>query len=81
MANAKKVFGSSVYYYESSYDALKDADALAVVTEWNEFRKPDFSLIKSLLKESVIFDGRNIYDPKEVRDAGFTYYGIGRKTG
>ena len=79
MANAKKVFGSSVYYYESSYDALKDADALAVVTEWNEFRKPDFSLIKSLLKEPVIFDGRNIYDPKEVRDAGFTYYGIGRK--
>ena len=78
MANARKVFGSRVHYYESSYDALKDADALAVVTEWNEFRKPDFSLIKSLLKEPVIFDGRNIYDPKEVRDAGFTYYGIGR---
>jgi UDPglucose 6-dehydrogenase len=79
MPNARKVFGSDVHYYESSYDALKDADALAVVTEWNEFRKPDFSLIKSLLKEPVIFDGRNIYDPKEVRDAGFTYYGIGRK--
>ena len=81
MANARKVFGSGVHYYESSYDALKDADALAVVTEWNEFRKPDFALMKSLLKEPVIFDGRNIYDPKEVRDAGFTYYGIGRKSG
>jgi UDPglucose 6-dehydrogenase len=79
MANARKVFGSGVHYYESLYDALKDADALAVVTEWNEFRKPDFALMKSLLKEPVIFDGRNLYDPKEVRNAGFTYYGIGRK--
>ena len=78
MQNAKKIFGSKVHYCESSYDALKDADALAVVTEWNEFRRPDFLFMKSLLKEPVIFDGRNIYDPKEVRDAGFTYYGIGR---
>jgi UDPglucose 6-dehydrogenase len=81
MVNAKKVFGSRVHFCESSYDTLKDADALAVVTEWNEFRRPDFQLMKSLMKEPVIFDGRNIYDPKEVQDAGFTYYGIGRKSG
>jgi UDPglucose 6-dehydrogenase len=79
MPNAKKVFGSKVHYCESSYDALKDADALAVVTEWNEFRKPDFERMKSLMNEHVIFDGRNIYDPKEVKDAGFKYYSIGRK--
>jgi UDPglucose 6-dehydrogenase len=81
MPNAKKVFGTYVQYCESAYDTLKDADALAIITEWNEFRKPDFQRMKSLMKEPVIFDGRNIYDPKEVRDAGFTYYGIGRKSG
>jgi UDPglucose 6-dehydrogenase len=79
MQNAKKVFGSRVHYCESSFDALKDADALAVVTEWNEFRKPDFQRMKTLMKEYIIFDGRNIYDPKELKKAGFVYHGIGRK--
>jgi UDPglucose 6-dehydrogenase len=79
MQNAKKVFGSRVQYCESSFDALKDADALAVVTEWNEFRTPDFHRMKTLMKEYVIFDGRNIYDPKDLKKAGFVYHGIGRK--
>ncbi len=79
LTNAKKVFGPRVHYCEYSYDALKDANALAVVTEWNEFRKPDFERMKALMKEYVIFDGRNIYDPKDLKEAGFKYYGIGRK--
>jgi UDPglucose 6-dehydrogenase len=80
MSNAKKIFGSRVRYCESAYTTLKDADALIVVTEWNEFRQPDYQRMKSLMKKPVIFDGRNIYDPKEVREAGFVYYGIGRKS-
>ncbi len=63
---------------ETPSDALQDADALVVVTEWNEFRSPDFLRIKALLKEPVIFDGRNIYDPQLLSDYGFHYYAIGR---
>jgi UDPglucose 6-dehydrogenase len=69
-----------VQFSKSAYAALKDADALVVVTEWNEFRKLDLVSMKLLMKTPVIFDGRNIYDPKELQDAGFTYYGIGRKS-
>jgi UDPglucose 6-dehydrogenase len=61
------------------YDALEGADALAILTEWHEFRRPDYGRIKELLREPVVFDGRNIWDPKELRDLGFTYYGIGRR--
>lgn len=78
LKQAKKILGDSVAYFENNYDALKGADALVVVTEWNEFRQPDFERIKSLMKGRVIFDGRNIYDPKTVRDKGFVYFGIGR---
>jgi UDPglucose 6-dehydrogenase len=80
MPNAKKIFGTQVQFSKSAYAALKDADALVVVTEWNEFRKLDLVSMKLLMKTPVIFDGRNIYDPKELQDAGFTYYGIGRKS-
>jgi len=80
MPNAKKIYGSRLQYSKSAYAALKDADALVVVTEWNEFRKLDFTSMKSLMKTPVIFDGRNIYDPEEVRGAGFVYYGIGRSS-
>ncbi|MBM4168005.1 MAG: UDP-glucose/GDP-mannose dehydrogenase family protein [Ignavibacteria bacterium] len=76
---ARKVFGDSVLYCENNYDALADADALIVVTEWNEFRRPDLARMKSLMKSPVIIDGRNIYDPKKMIESGFTYYGIGRK--
>jgi nucleotide sugar dehydrogenase len=80
MPHAKKIYGTQVQFSKSAYAALKDADALIVVTEWNEFRKLDLLSMKSLMKTPVIFDGRNIYDPDEVRDAGFVYYGIGRKS-
>jgi UDPglucose 6-dehydrogenase len=71
-------FKGKVEFCQNSYDALKDADALLVVTEWNEFRRPDFSKMKSLMKRPVVFDGRNIYDSKEMKEKGFAYYGIGR---
>ena len=66
-------------YAESQYDALTSSDALLLVTEWHQFRYPDFEKIKSLLKTPIVFDGRNQYDPEHLRQNGFTYYGIGRK--
>ncbi len=75
---AKGLFKSSVAYYARNYDALKGADALAVVTEWQEFREPDFARMRKLLKTPVIFDGRNIYQPDQMKELGFTYYSIGR---
>jgi len=60
------------------YEAATDADALAVVTEWHEYRRPDFQRIKKLLKNPAVFDGRNIWDPDEIRSMGFWYTGIGR---
>ncbi len=77
--NAREIIGSdNVIYEKNSYDCLKDADALAVVTEWNEFRRPDFERIKSLMKQPIVFDGRNVFNPKTLIDLGFTYYGMGR---
>ncbi len=81
MDEAKKIFGDRISYFRRNYDALKGADALLIVTEWNEFRRPNFALIKQLLKEPVIFDGRNIYDPEDLRKMGFTYFSIGRRDG
>ncbi len=63
---------------KTGHEALKGADALAIVTEWREFRSPDFEHIKSVLTTPVIFDGRNIYDPEQMAQAGFSYYAIGR---
>lgn len=69
---------SKVKFFENYYDSLKDVDALIIVTEWNEFRKPDFDKMKALMKTPVIFDGRNIYNPKLLKEKKFVYYGIGR---
>ena len=66
-------------YAASPYDALEGADALCVVTEWNEFRHPDFERMRSLMKSPVVFDGRNVFDPARMRERGFTYFGIGRR--
>ena len=66
-------------YVRKNIDALEGADALVVVTEWNEFRNPNFELIAKKVRDKVIFDGRNIYDPERMREYGFTYYGIGRR--
>ncbi len=75
---ARRLFGTRVALCEKSYDALNGADALAIVTEWNEFREPDFDKMRRLLKSPVVFDGRNIYSPEHMRALGFTYYSIGR---
>ena len=75
---ARNIFGSRIELCDKSYDALAGADALAVITEWNEFREPDFERMRSLLKAPVIFDGRNIYSPEQMRALGFTYLSIGR---
>jgi UDPglucose 6-dehydrogenase len=68
----------SLTFADSAEHALEGADALAIVTEWKEFRSPDFEAIRKRLKQSVIFDGRNLYDPGLMKHYGFTYYGIGR---
>jgi UDPglucose 6-dehydrogenase len=75
---ARRVFGDRITFCERQYDALEGADALLVVTEWNEFRHPDFDRLKSTLKTPVVFDGRNIFSPAKLRELGFTYYGVGR---
>jgi UDPglucose 6-dehydrogenase len=79
MDSMKKILNDGlVEYYEKNYDALNDADALVIATEWNEFRRPDFHEIKKRMKTPVVFDGRNIYSPAKLKEQGFTYYGIGR---
>jgi UDPglucose 6-dehydrogenase len=75
---AKRLFDGRIALCDRSYDALAGADALAIVTEWNEFREPDFEKMRSLLKAPVVFDGRNIYSPEHMRALGFTYFSIGR---
>ncbi len=75
---ARRIFGDRIALCEKSYDALAGADALAIVTEWNEFREPDFGKMRALLKSPVVFDGRNIYSPEQMRALGFTYFSIGR---
>ena len=77
MHEATRDLGDTITYAKDEYDTLVDADALLLVTEWPEFRVPNFNVIGKLLKNKVIFDGRNIYDREELREAGFTYYGIG----
>lgn len=76
---AYKIFGDKIEYVKKQYDALEGADALVIVTEWNEFRRPDFDKIKSLLNQPIIMDGRNLFDPKKMAQMGFTYEGIGRR--
>jgi UDPglucose 6-dehydrogenase len=75
---AKGIFGSKVHFTERSYDALKGADALALVTEWTEFREPDFARMRKLMKAPVVFDGRNIFSPEQMKAHGFSYFSIGR---
>lgn len=79
METSKFYLKDTITYAENEADALRNADALLVLTEWNEFRNPDFDEIKNVLKNPVIFDGRNIYSPDKMSELGFTYYSIGRK--
>jgi UDPglucose 6-dehydrogenase len=80
MEETRKITGNKVEFGSDLYDVMIDASALVLVTEWPEFRIPNFKLLSRIMKEKVIFDGRNIYDPAEVSESGFTYFGIGRKT-
>ncbi|HKY19966.1 MAG TPA: UDP-glucose/GDP-mannose dehydrogenase family protein [Vicinamibacterales bacterium] len=75
---ARRLFGKKITLAEKSYGALKGADALVIATEWNEFREPDFKRMHKLMKSPVIFDGRNIYSPEQMKALGFTYYSVGR---
>jgi UDPglucose 6-dehydrogenase len=75
---AKSLFGDRIAFCGKSYDALEGADALAVVTEWNTFREPDFKLMRERMRSPVVFDGRNIYSPEHMRALGFTYFSMGR---
>jgi UDPglucose 6-dehydrogenase len=79
MSNVKQLVGDKITFVESQYDALVDADALVIATEWSEFRTPDFNKITSLLKNKAIFDGRNLFDLKLMEDLGYHYVSIGRK--
>jgi len=78
MENAKFYLQDRVEYVDNPYGALEDADALLILTEWNEFRNPNFVQIKSLLKEPVVFDGRNIFNRRRTKEHGFTHYSIGK---
>ena len=78
MANVRAIYSDKLAYCDRPYGALEGADGLAIVTEWAEFRNPDFEVMKRLLKTPVIFDGRNIYDEAAMSALGFTYYAIGR---
>ena len=77
--SAQKLLGDRIRYFDNNYDAADGADALALVTEWHEFRRPDFKRLKELMRGAHLFDGRNIWEPDEVRALGFTYEGIGRR--
>jgi UDPglucose 6-dehydrogenase len=78
MENVKKIFGDRIIFSNNEYDAIEGVDALAIVTEWNEFRTPNFDKVKTIMKAPVIFDGRNVYDVETTRNMGFYYDSIGR---
>jgi UDPglucose 6-dehydrogenase len=78
MEHARRLLGDRVHFVQNPYVAAEGADALFLVTEWNEFRQPDFARVKASMKQPVLFDGRNIWNPARVRALGFTYYGVGR---
>ncbi|HET9054271.1 MAG TPA: UDP-glucose/GDP-mannose dehydrogenase family protein, partial [Cyclobacteriaceae bacterium] len=80
IANTKAIFGDKIKYFDNQYDVLEKADAILIATEWAEYRNPDFERMKKLLKNPLIFDGRNLYSLDNMAELGFTYYSIGRKT-
>jgi UDPglucose 6-dehydrogenase len=79
MDEARRILGDKIHYAADRHEALLDASALVIVTEWAEFRVPNYRMMEKLMKEKVIFDGRNIYDPSEMNEYGFSYYSIGRR--
>jgi UDPglucose 6-dehydrogenase len=80
MNEAERILGKKIILGSDQYEILKEADALMLITEWTEFRTPDYKIMSGLMKNKLIFDGRNIYDPNEMKEWGWNYYSIGRKT-
>ncbi|MEA5141603.1 UDP-glucose dehydrogenase family protein [Arcicella rigui] len=80
MENVKGVIGDVITYTKGPYEAIKDADAVLIMTEWPQFRTPEFEVMEVLLKDKVIFDGRNLYELEQMKELGYTYYSIGRET-
>lgn len=80
MDNVKEIFGDKIHFAKDEYDAIEGSDALMIMTEWPVFRTPEFDKLKSSLKNHVIFDGRNLYDLDQMKELGFEYYSVGRKT-
>jgi UDPglucose 6-dehydrogenase len=78
ITHARGLLGNRIDYAETNYEALEGADALVVVTDWNEYRHPDFERVKRTLKQPVIVDGRNLYDVEKMRELGVRYHSIGR---
>jgi UDPglucose 6-dehydrogenase len=78
-AAARRLLGDRVTFCQRSYEAVEGADALVLATEWNEFREPDFERVRTLMRHPAIFDGRNIYNPRHLREMGFHYEGVGRR--
>ncbi|PIP53859.1 MAG: UDP-glucose 6-dehydrogenase [Bacteroidetes bacterium CG23_combo_of_CG06-09_8_20_14_all_32_9] len=79
MEETRRKIGDVIKYAKDPFDALLDVDALIIITEWTEFRSPNFKIMERIMKNKIIFDGRNIYEPNEMKDSGWTYYSIGRK--
>jgi UDPglucose 6-dehydrogenase len=80
MDNVEKLLGDRIKYFPTPYEAADGADALFIATEWPEFRAPDFEKLSAIMKGKVIFDGRNLYDVNSMKELGFKYFSIGRKT-
>ena len=81
MKEARRRYGDRIEYGSNNYEVAEGADAVLILTEWNEFRSPDFPRLKELLRQPVLFDGRNLYDPAAMQRHGFVYYSIGRGRG
>ena len=79
MEEAKRIFGTRIQLCPNNYSCLEGADALLVVTEWQAFQNPNFERMKSMMAQPIVFDGRNIYDAENLREFGFTYYGVGKR--
>ncbi len=80
MNNVKKILGDKISYGKDAYEVLKDADFLVIATEWSVFRTPEYERMEKLMKNKIIFDGRNLYDLEQMKEKGFTYYSVGRPT-
>jgi UDPglucose 6-dehydrogenase len=79
MEEARRILGSRIQLCSTNYACLEEADALLLITEWQAFRNPNFERMKGMMRQPVIFDGRNIYDPENLHELGFTYYGVGKR--